>query len=81
MIKGETMAYVISVSNIKGGVAKTSTTVSLGSSLAKTGYRVLVVDLDTQADLTLGLDVGILLLRRICLFQVCFLNLLFRNSL
>jgi len=50
------MAYVMSISNIKGGVAKTSTTLSLGSSLAKTGYRVLVVDLDTQADLTLGLD-------------------------
>lgn len=50
------MPYVISVSNIKGGVAKTSTTISLGSSLAKTGYRVLVVDLDTQADLTLSLD-------------------------
>ena len=50
------MPYIISVSNIKGGVAKTSTTVSLGSSLAKAGYRVLVVDLDTQADLTLSLD-------------------------
>lgn len=50
------MAYVISVSNIKGGVAKTSTAISLGSSLAKTGYRVLLVDLDTQADLTLSLD-------------------------
>jgi len=56
MNKGTTMAYVISVSNIKGGVAKTSTSVSLGSCLAKTGYRVLLVDLDTQADLTLGLD-------------------------
>jgi len=50
------MPSVVSVSNIKGGVAKTSTTISLGSSLAKTGYRVLLVDLDTQADLTLSLD-------------------------
>lgn len=50
------MPYIISISNIKGGVAKTSTTISLGSSLAKTGYRVLLVDLDTQADLTLSLD-------------------------
>jgi chromosome partitioning protein len=50
------MPYIISISNIKGGVAKTSTTISLGSSLSKTGYRVLLVDLDTQADLTLSLD-------------------------
>jgi chromosome partitioning protein len=50
------MTYVISVSNVKGGVAKTSTVVSLGSSLAQAGHRVLVIDLDAQADLTLGLD-------------------------
>lgn len=52
------MAQVVSISNIKGGVAKTSTAISLGSSLAKTGYRVLLVDLDTQADLTLSLDLS-----------------------
>jgi chromosome partitioning protein len=51
------MAYVVSVSNIKGGVAKTSTAISLGGSLAKTGYRVLLIDLDTQADLSLSLNI------------------------
>mgnify|MGYP006277498075 FL=1 len=51
-------AEVIAISNQKGGVAKTTTTFSLGASLAEMGYRTLVVDLDSQANLTLaaGLD-------------------------
>jgi chromosome partitioning protein len=48
------MGFVISVSNLKGGVAKTSTCIGLGRSLAKMGQRVLLVDLDPQADLTLS---------------------------
>jgi chromosome partitioning protein len=48
------MAYTIAVSNEKGGVAKTTTTMSLGAALAETGNRVLLIDLDPQANLTLA---------------------------
>ena len=46
---------IISVVNQKGGVAKTTTTANLGASLADKGYRTLLIDLDPQANLTLGL--------------------------
>lgn len=48
------MAYIISLSNGKGGVAKTTTSIALGASLSKLGYRVLLIDLDPNANLTLG---------------------------
>ncbi len=48
------MAYVISISNEKGGVAKTTTALSLGAVLAEDGRKVLLVDLDPQANLTLA---------------------------
>jgi len=48
------MAYIISLSNGKGGVAKTTTSIALGGSLSKLGYRVLLVDLDPNTNLTLG---------------------------
>ncbi len=51
------MTYVITVSNEKGGVAKTTTTLSLGAVLAEAGHRVLVMDLDPQANLTLALGI------------------------
>jgi chromosome partitioning protein len=47
--------YTIAVSNEKGGVAKTTSTVSLGACLAEMGCKVLVIDLDPQANLTLAL--------------------------
>ena len=47
--------YIISITNEKGGVAKTTTTLSLGGALVEAGYEVLLVDLDAQANLTLGL--------------------------
>ncbi len=52
------MAYVLAVSNQKGGVAKTTTAVSLAAEVARRGRRVLAVDLDPQSNLTLafGLD-------------------------
>lgn len=44
--------------NFKGGVTKTSTTVSLGAALARKGYRVLLVDCDPQGHVAaqLGID-------------------------
>lgn len=52
------MAFIYAISSQKGGVAKTTTCLSLGACMAESGQRVLVVDLDSQADLTLaaGLD-------------------------
>ena len=49
------MLLTIAVSNEKGGVAKTTTTISVGATLAELGNRVLLIDLDAQANLTLGL--------------------------
>src|SRR5947207_405749 len=48
---------IVSVVNQKGGVAKTTTTANLGACLAERGSRVLLIDLDPQANLTLGLGV------------------------
>lgn len=48
---------IVSVVNQKGGVAKTTTTANLGASLAVRGLRTLLIDLDPQANLTLGLGV------------------------
>src|ERR1041384_6286082 len=52
------MGRVVAVANQKGGVAKTTTTHSLGAGLAELGERVLLVDLDPQACLpySLGID-------------------------
>lgn len=46
---------VIAIANHKGGVAKTTTCLSLGGALAEQGLQVLLVDLDSQAHLTLSL--------------------------
>ena len=43
---------VVAVANFKGGAAKTTTAVHLAQYMALRGYRVLAVDLDSQASLT-----------------------------
>ena len=50
-------ARVIALANQKGGVAKTTTTLSLAAALAERGRQVLAVDLDPQAALTYSLGV------------------------
>ena len=52
--RGPTLASVIAFANQKGGVAKTTTTLNLGVALAEKGHRVLAVDLDPQANLTMS---------------------------
>ncbi len=48
------MARVIAFANQKGGVAKTTTTLNLGVALSERGFRVLLVDLDPQGNLTMS---------------------------
>lgn len=51
------MGYVLALAMQKGGVGKTTTTLSLGVVLAERGHRVLLIDLDPQANLTQGLGI------------------------
>lgn len=52
------MAHIISIINNKGGTGKTTTTLNLGTALSKLGYKVLLIDFDSQSNLTTSLGVN-----------------------
>ena len=52
------MGKIISITNQKGGVGKTATTVSLAACLAEYNMNVLIVDVDPQGNSTTSLGVN-----------------------
>ncbi len=63
------MGRTIAITNQKGGVGKSTTTLNLGAALVQLGKRVLIIDLDPQGNSTSGLGIPKAGLKR-CIYDV-----------